>query len=136
MSDIFLKNPVCAICGSKDVSKTNRHIFYLIDCKGCEHAYVLIEERSLKKFTKETSLEYSFCPYSSIIKQLHNKKFQIQLCYGDYSNHLCHYFSEKSLRKFLSNLDVEFDLQIEDKTATFTILLPRRHQQEARQYPP
>jgi len=133
MSDIFLKNPVCAICGSKSVSKTNRHIFYLIDCKDCEHAYTLIEEKSLRKFTKENSLEYSFCPYSDIMKKLRNEQFEVQLRYGDYNNHLCHYFSEKSLRRFLSNLGVDFNLQIEDKTATFTILLPRRRQQEARQ---
>jgi hypothetical protein len=124
MNDI-LKNPVCAICGSKDVSKINKHIFYLIDCKNCEHAYALIEEKSLKKFTKKDSLEYSFCPYSNIVKKLRNEQFQVQLCYGSFDNHLCHYFSEKSLRKFLSNLGVDFDLQIEDKTATFTIL-PRR----------
>lgn len=133
MNDIFLSKPVCAICGSKNVSKINRHVFYVIDCKDCEHAYTLLEEKNLKKFTKEKSLEHSFCPYSTITRDLRNEKFQIQLSYGDFNNRLCHYFSEKSLRKFLSNLEVDFSLQIDEKTATFTISLHRRPQ-EARQY--
>lgn len=132
MSSIFLKNPVCAICGSKKVSKINKHLFYLIDCKECEHAYTLLEEKSLKKFTKEESLEYSFCPYSSIMKNLQNNSFQVQICYGDFDNKLCHYFSEKSLKKFLSNLGVNFDLHIKDKIAIFTILHSR--QQKVRQH--
>jgi hypothetical protein len=132
MTDIFIKSPICAICGSKDVYKINKHVYYLIDCKDCEHAYALIEEKSIKKFTKKESFENNFCPYSTIMKSLHNEEFKIQLAYGNFNNPLCHYFSEKSLKRFLSNLGIGFKLEINDKIATFTILLRCHHQQENR----
>lgn len=124
MSKIFIKNPICAICGSDKVIKINRHIYYIIDCKDCQHAYCLIEEKN--KYSKIESLENCFCPYVEIVRFINeNKRFKVNLSYNNYNHNYFHFFSEKSIKKLLQNLEANFDLEINDNVAYFTIDLHR-----------
>jgi hypothetical protein len=123
MSKFVIKNPICSICGSKDVLLLNRHFFYSVKCEECDHSYILMEEKKHSSFIKKKDpnrLENSFCPYWTLTKNYKQmKRFEVLL--KDNESVMCQDFSPKSLQKFMENTGLSFTISVLEGVAVVTI---------------
>jgi len=109
---------VCAICCSKQLVIKNKHFFSYSKCKICNHEFMRIKEDQYNKLIKniilknnikqnfepnmENVLEYTYCPYWTIMKYIHKiKSIKIK---KDKNIQSIHVFSRESVESLSKNI--------------------------------
>ncbi len=103
----------CPICTNKQIKIINSHIYNEVYCLNCDHQFIDIDSKKQnffdKLFDKEfLYLNFCFCPYSTITKQINTNKKYIIKKKNDSS--VYHIFSMKSLQQMLQNISLPFTL--------------------------
>lgn len=109
----------CPICNSEKISLLNSHLFSSIRCLDCSHEAIVSKEENLPKFVNKTLknnkirpclnecledvLEYSFCPYWTIMKSI-NKINSIRIRKKTNNLILIQSFSDKSISILSKNI--------------------------------